>query len=141
MPTGSFMQRIQRQHYLLAGVDQNTYLFGYFNPHDRRTEGFEIDLLRQIAKAIFGNEDAIRFRAVTPAQRIPAVQDGTVNIVADAVTITCERRREVDFSTVYFSAKQKVLVPSNSSAHSVKDLGGKRVCAATARPRSRRSSR
>jgi polar amino acid transport system substrate-binding protein len=130
MPHGSFMQRIQRQHYLLAGVDQNTYLFGYFNPHDGRTEGFEIDLLRQIAKAIFGNENAIRFRAVTPAQRIAAVQDGIVDIVADAVTITCERRREVDFSTVYFSAKQKVLVPSNSSADSVRDLGGKRVCAA-----------
>jgi polar amino acid transport system substrate-binding protein len=36
----------------------------------------------------------------------------------------------VDFSTVYFNAKQKVLVPSNSPAHSVKDLRGKRVCAA-----------
>lgn len=130
MPKASFMDRIQRQHYLLAGVDQNTFLFGYFNPQDRQTEGFEIDVLRQIAKAIFGSEKAIRFTAVTPAQRIPAVQGGSVDIVADAVTITCERRTEVDFSTVYFNAKQKVLVPSNSPAHSVKDLGGKRVCAA-----------
>jgi polar amino acid transport system substrate-binding protein len=130
MPKGSFMERIQRQHYLLAGVDQNTFLFGYFNTRDAQTEGFEIDLLRQVAKAIFGNPKAIRFRAVTPAQRIPAVQDGSVDIVADAVTITCERRREVNFSTVYFTAKQKVLVPSNSSARSVKDLGGKKVCAA-----------
>jgi len=130
MPKGSFMKRIQEQHYLLAGVDQNTFLFGYFNPQDGKTEGFEIDLLRQIAKAIFGSEQALRFNAVTPAQRIPAVQSGSVDIVADAVTITCERRREVDFSTVYFNAKQKVLVPSNSTARSVRDLGGKRVCAA-----------
>jgi polar amino acid transport system substrate-binding protein len=130
MPKGSFMERIQQQHYLLAGVDQNTFLFGYFNPQDGKTEGFEIDLLKQIAKAIFGSDKALRFKAVTPAQRIAAVQNGDVNIVADAVTITCERRREVDFSTVYFNAKQKVLVPSNSSAHSVSDLGGKRVCAA-----------
>ncbi|HET7048872.1 MAG TPA: glutamate ABC transporter substrate-binding protein [Solirubrobacteraceae bacterium] len=130
MPKGSFMKRIQRRHYLLAGVDQNTFLFGYFNPEHGRSEGFEIDLLRQIAKAIFGSPRAIQFRAVTPAQRIAAVQSGSVDIVADAVTITCERRQQVDFSTVYFDAGQKVLVPSNSTARSVKDLGGKRVCAA-----------
>jgi polar amino acid transport system substrate-binding protein len=130
MPRHSFMERIQRRHYLLAGVDQNTFLFGYFNPQDGMIEGFEIDVLRQIAKAIFGSPKAIRFRAVTPAQRIPAVQSGSVDIVADAVTITCARRRQVDFSTVYFHAGQKILVPSNSKARSVTDLAGKRVCAA-----------
>jgi len=130
MPRDSFMERIRRRGYLLAGVDQNTFLFGYFNPQHRMIEGFEIDLLRQIAKAIFGSPNDIQFRAVTPAQRIPAVQGGSVDIVADAVTITCARRQQVDFSTVYFDAGQKILVRSNSTARSVKDLGGKRVCAA-----------
>jgi polar amino acid transport system substrate-binding protein len=129
VPHGSFMERIQRRGYLRAGVDQNTLLFAYFNPQDRNIEGFEIDLLRQIAKAIFGNPDAIQFRAVTTNERSDAVRDGSVDIVADAFTITCERRRQVDFSTVYFDAGQQVLVPSNSAARSVKDLGGKRVCA------------
>jgi polar amino acid transport system substrate-binding protein len=130
MPAGSLMRRIQKRHYLLAGVDGNTFLFASFNPQHRAIEGFEIDLLRQIAKAIFGSPDAIQFRAVAPAQRITAVQNRSVDIVADAITITCARRRQVDFSTVYFDAVQKVLVPSNSTARSVKDLGGKRVCAA-----------
>ena len=123
------MALIKRRGYLIAGVDQNTLLFAYFNPQDRKLEGFEIELLRQIAKAIFGNPNAIQFRAVTTAERIPAVQNGSVDIVADAVTITCGRRQQVDFSTVYFDAGQRVLVPSNSPARSVKDLGGKRVCA------------
>jgi polar amino acid transport system substrate-binding protein len=129
MPKGSFMDAIRRRHYLLAGVDQNTLLFAYFNPQDRKLEGFEIDLLRQVAKAIFGSPKAIQFRAVTPAQRIAAVQSGRVDIVADAATITCQRRQQVDFSSVYLDAAQKVLVPSNSTARSVKDLGGRRVCA------------
>lgn len=129
MPKGSFMARIQRRGYLIAGVDQNTLLFAYLNPQDGKIEGFEIDLLRQIAKAIFGSPNAIQFKAVTTDERIPAVQDHSVDVVADAVTITCARRRQVDFSTVYFDAAQKVLVPSNSPAHSVKDLAGKRVCA------------
>lgn len=129
MPKDSFMERIRRRHYLIAGVDQNTLLLAYLNPQDGKIVGFEIDLLRQIAKAIFGNPKAIQFKAVTTDERIPAVQSRKVDIVADAVTITCARRRQVDFSTVYIDAGQKVLVPSNSPARSVKDLGGKRVCA------------
>ncbi len=129
MPAGSFMARIQARHYLIAGVDQNTLLFSYFNPLDQRLEGFEIDLLRQLARAIFGDPNAIQFRAITTAQRIPAVQGGTVDIVADAVTITCARRLLVDFSSVYYDAGQRILVPLSSPVQSVRDLAGQRVCA------------
>jgi polar amino acid transport system substrate-binding protein len=129
MPAGSYMARIQRRGYLIAGVDQNTLLFAYFNPLDGQLEGLEIDLLRELARAIFGNPDAIQFRAVTTAERLPAVEDGTVDVVADAITITCARRRDVDFSTVYYDAGQKLLVPRNSGAASLADLAGKRVCA------------
>jgi polar amino acid transport system substrate-binding protein len=34
----------------------------------------------------------------------------------------------VDFSTVYYDAGQKILVPSDSTVRSVRDLGGKPVC-------------
>ena len=132
MPAGSLMARIERRGYLVAGVDQNTLLLAYFNPRDHQIEGFEIDLLREIAHAIFGDKrDDLHLKAITTAERIPAVQSGGVDIVADAMTITCARRRQVDFSTVYYDARQKVLVPSNSLIRSVRDLGGKPVCAAT----------
>ena len=129
MPRGSFMARIERRGYLIAGIDQNTLLFAYFNPLDGRLEGFEIDVLRDLAQAIFGNPNRIQFKAVTTAERIPAVQSGSVDLVADAVTITCARRRQVDFSTVYYNAGQRVLVPRDSTIHSVSDLTGKPVCA------------
>lgn len=129
MPAGTFMSRIARRGYLIAGVDQNTLLFAYFNPLDGQLEGFEVDMLRELARAIFGNPGDVKFKAITTAERISAVQDGSVDVVADAMTITCRRSRQVDFSTVYFDAGQKILVPSNSPARSVKDLGGKPVCA------------
>jgi polar amino acid transport system substrate-binding protein len=131
MPAGSFMARIQRRGRLIAGVDQNTLLFAYLNPSDGQLEGFEIDVLRHIAQAIFGNPNAIEFKAITTAQRSDAVRLGAVDIVADAFTITCARRQQVDFSSVYFDAGQRVLVPSDSPARSIRDLGGKRVCATT----------
>jgi polar amino acid transport system substrate-binding protein len=129
MPAGSYMAKIQRRGYLIAGVDQNTLLFAYFNPLDNQLEGFEIDLLHQLARAILGNPNAIHYRAVTTAERVSAVQDGSVDIVADAMTMTCQRRTQVDFSSVYYDAKQRLLVPLNSPIHGVADLAGRRVCA------------
>jgi polar amino acid transport system substrate-binding protein len=129
MPARSYMATIHRRGYLIAGVDQNTLLFEYFNPVHGQLEGFEIDLLRQLAKAIFGDPNKIKFVAVTTDERIAAVRSGAVDVVADAFTITCERKKKVDFSTVYYHAGQRLLVPSDSSAHSVSDLGAKKVCA------------
>jgi polar amino acid transport system substrate-binding protein len=109
-------------------VDQNTYHFGYLNPFDGQIEGFDIDMLHAISTAIFGNPDKIRFVAMSDAQRIPAVQSGEVDIVAHTMTMTCARWQAVDFSSVYFDAGQRVLVPSNSTARSLADLGGQKVC-------------
>jgi polar amino acid transport system substrate-binding protein len=129
MPAGSFMAAIHSHGHLTAGVDQNTLLFGYFNPLHGQIEGFEIDLVHRLAQAIFGDKSAVVFKAITTAERIPAVQSGSVDIVADAMTITCSRRQQVDFSTVYYDAHQKILVPVASPAQSVADLARKRVCA------------
>jgi polar amino acid transport system substrate-binding protein len=130
MPAGSTMAAIRKRGKLIVGVDQTTYLFGYRDPLTGQLEGFDIDIARAIAQAIFGSPDNIEFRAITSAQRIPFVQKGLVDLVSDSMTITCAREQYVDFSTDYFNAGQRVLVPSNSPAHSIADLGGKKVCAA-----------
>lgn len=129
LPRGSFMARIRRRGRLVAGVDQNTLLFGYLRPSTARIEGFEIDLVRELARALLGNPDAIELKALTTAQRLGAVQSGDVDIVVDAVTITCDRRRQVAFSTVYYDAGQRLLVRASSRVRSLADLRGKRVCA------------
>jgi polar amino acid transport system substrate-binding protein len=126
---GSFMSRIRARGYLIAGVDQSTYHFGYLNPRNGKIEGFDIDMVRAVAAAIFGNPDKVQFKAISDAQRIPDVRSGAVDIVAHTMTINCERLQQVDFSTVYFDTGQRVLVEANSPARSLVDLGGKRVCA------------
>jgi len=126
---GSFMARIRARGYLIAGVSQSTYPFGFFNPLNGRTEGFDIDMVHAIAKAIFGNPNKIEFKAITDDQRIPEVQSGGVDIVAHTMTINCSRLQKVDFSSVYFDPGAQVLVLKNSTAKSLADLGGRKVCA------------
>jgi polar amino acid transport system substrate-binding protein len=126
---GSDMARIRARGFLIAGVDANTYHFGFLNPLDGQFEGFDIDMLHAVAEAIFGNPDKIEFRAIGDAQRIGSLQSGAVDIVAHTMTINCARLRQVDFSTVYFDAGQRVLVEDNSRARDIGDLGGQKVCA------------
>ena len=128
---GSFMAKIRARGYLIAGVDQSTYHFGFLNPLSGQIEGFDIDMIRAVAKAIFGNSNpgTVHFKAISDAQRIPDITNGTVDIVAHTMTITCDRLKSVDFSSVYFEAAQRVLVLKSSNAKSLDDLHGQKVCA------------
>jgi polar amino acid transport system substrate-binding protein len=128
---GSYMAKIRARGYLIAGVDQNTYHFGYLNPLNGSIDGFDIDMVHAVAAAIFGNPDKVVFKAISDAQRIPAVQSGAVDIVAHTMTITCARLQQVGFSSVYFDAGQRILVRSDSAVKSLSDLGRQRVCATT----------
>ena len=131
MPKGSYMAQIQARGYLKVGVDQNTYLWGYRDPVTGQLTGFDTDMLRQISDAIFGSDDPkyIHFVIVPNADRAQAVQEGEVDVVAETMTINCAREKLVNFSTVYYEAGQKILVPAGSTITGPQDLGGKRVCA------------
>ncbi|WP_225845663.1 glutamate ABC transporter substrate-binding protein [Streptomyces sp. HPF1205] len=136
MPAGSTMAAIVKRGRLIAGVDQNSYLFGYRDPLTGNLDGYEIRMLRRISTALFGRDDRIEFRTISSNQRIPVlspdrkVNPDPVDIVVDSMTINCDRWKSVAFSTDYMNAGQKVLVPKSSTANSIRDLGGKKVCAA-----------
>jgi polar amino acid transport system substrate-binding protein len=130
MPAGSFMAKIQAQGHLVAGVNAGAYRFGSLNPTTGNIEGFEVDLVKQLAKAIFGSANGhVRLVALTVGQRLPAVEQGRVDIVADTMTITCYRRTVVDFSNVYYENTQKLLVPKKSGIGGIGALAHKKVCA------------
>jgi polar amino acid transport system substrate-binding protein len=131
MPTGSDLAAIQARGRLIVGVDQNTLFFGYRDPNTGTIDGLDVAIARRVAQAIFGNPDAIELRAVTTAQRLDVVASGQVDLVASQITVTCARRAEVDLSTVYYDAHQKLLVRTGDPINSVADLAGRRVCATT----------
>ncbi|MEU7408440.1 MULTISPECIES: glutamate ABC transporter substrate-binding protein [Streptomyces] len=118
---------------LVVGVDQNSYHWGYRNPNTEgaQLEGFDIDLAHRIAEDILGDPDAVQFKAIPTSRRIPAIQDGRVDMVVRTMTITCERLRQVAFSAPYFKTGQQVLAPKSSSVTGYNgSLAHKRVCTA-----------
>jgi polar amino acid transport system substrate-binding protein len=130
MPAGSTMAAIAARGRLVVGVNQNTFLFGYRDATTGQIVGFDVDIAREVARAIFGDPNSVQLIATTSAQRIPYVKSGQVDIVANTMTMNCDRWKDVNFSTDYYDAGQRVLVPSGSTAKGIADLGGKKVCAA-----------
>ncbi|MFE1591531.1 glutamate ABC transporter substrate-binding protein [Nocardia sp. NPDC058705] len=130
MPSGSAMAAIVANGRLRVGVDQNTYMFGFRNPTTGRLEGFDIDLAREIARDLFGDPDKIELRSVTAADRIPLLQEKKVDMIVRTFSATCERRRDVDFSSVYYRASQRIAAPRGSGITGGAGLAGKRVCVA-----------
>lgn len=131
MPPGSTMAAIAARGRLVVGVDQNTYGFGYRDPATGRIEGFDIDIAREIARAIFGDPDRIELQVVDARDRETALMSGQVDLIVRTYSITCERKRSVDFSTVYFVANQRILAHRGSRIDTADDLSGRRVCAVT----------
>jgi polar amino acid transport system substrate-binding protein len=131
MPAGTYMDVIQQRGRLIAGVSADTLLFGYFNPLSGKLEGFDIDLVNEVAEAIFGSAAGrVEYKVLTYAQRIPALTSGSVDIVADVMTVNCERWAQISFSSQYFDAGQKILVRNDSPVQGIAELDGKRMCAA-----------
>lgn len=130
MPNPSTMQTILARGQLIAGVDQNTFLFGFRNPTTGALEGFDIDRVHEIAAAIFGDPNKVQFKVVTSATRIKALEEGQVDVVVRTMTATCDRWQQINFSAIYYTAGQRLLVDKASQVTSLDQLGGKKVCAA-----------
>lgn len=128
--SASTMAKIRDRGRLIVGVDQNTYGFA-FRGADGEIQGFALDIAREIAKAIFGEatDKTVQLTVLTSAQRIPAVKNGDVDLVVHSMTTNCERWRDVNFSTVFYQAKQRVLVKKDVQYDGIQSLAGKRVCA------------
>lgn len=128
---GDAVARIKKRGKLVAGVDQNSFLWGYRDPASGDFAGFDIALVRAIAEEILDDPAAVTFKTVPTAKRVEALQDHDVDLIARTMTITCKRLNDIAFSTVYFESGQQLLVPKSSPVKAFDDtLRGKEVCTA-----------
>ena len=130
-PSGSAMDRIVRRGMLVAGVNQNAYRVGYRDPVSGELSGFEIDIVREIARALFGDPTRVRFVAINASTRVSLLRQGRIDLAVRTTTMTCENWRDANFSTEYYTANQRLLVRNGDPATEIEQLSGRKVCAAT----------
>ncbi len=123
------MAAIVQRGTLRVGIDQNLYLFGFRDPKTGELRGYDVDYAKEIAGAIFGDREKVTFRTVTSANREDVLARDEIDLIANSMTITCERKQKSLFSTNYFDSGQRIMVREGSPIRGTGDLAGRRVCA------------
>ena len=126
-PAGSTMAKLQERGVIRIGVKYDVPPFGFENPRSGEVEGFDVDLGKAVAEKLGVRAELVE--AISD-NRIPFIQDGTVDLVLSTMTINAERAEQIGFTDPYFIAKGRILVPKDSEIAGIEDLAGRRVCTA-----------
>ena len=73
----------------------------------------------------------VQSQAVTSANRIPLLMNGTIDIECGSTTNNSERQKQVAFATNYFYTGTRFLVKAGTAVNSIDDLKGKTVVSTT----------
>jgi len=124
------LEKIKSSGTLVIGTRTGSPPFGYINK-DNQWVGFSIDLVDilvkpEIEKAI-GKSIKVEKKESTPPTRIPLLTSNAVDLIAETMTDTPQRRESVDFSLTFFYTGAQFLVKKGSPIHGVNDIAGKRI--------------
>ena len=133
---GATFDAIKKRGKIIIGVKQNVPLIGLKNPVTNNLQGFDIEIGKIVARAIFGTDKGtIQWEdASVSANRIPFITDNKVDLVIATFSITDARKQQVDFAGPYYVAGQDILAykVELNTIKSVDDLATRKVCAQSA---------
>ena len=108
--------------------------FSYLG-EDGKPLGFGWEMCKLIAEEVkkqTGRKDlVVESQAVTSQNRIPLIQNGTVDVECGSTTNNSDRGKQVTFAINYFYTGTRFLVKSDSRIKSINDLKGKKVVSTT----------
>jgi polar amino acid transport system substrate-binding protein len=113
------LEKIKRTGELNAGVRKDAIPFGYVDPKGKWT-GYSVDLIHLIHKRLeneLNQTIKLNLREATIDSRFRIVQQGTVDIMCGATTITQTRLKRVDFSAPFFMTGAQFLVKLKDAAN------------------------
>jgi putative glutamine transport system substrate-binding protein len=130
----TYQYSLQTKGKIRIGTQEDNTPFSVKNPATGKWDGFDVAYGREIAKGIFGESDDpdkfIEWVPVTSATRIPTLTDNKADVIIKTFTINEDRKKQIDFTDVYFKTGQRILVKKdNTSIKEAPDLAGKTVCA------------
>ncbi|URI10531.1 amino acid ABC transporter substrate-binding protein [Aquincola tertiaricarbonis] len=98
----------------------------YVGFHTEMAEHVVADLSKQL-----GTKIAIKYQPVTSQNRIPLVQNGTVDLECGSTTNNTARQKDVAFAVTTYVEEVRIAVKANSGITSVAQLAGKKVATTT----------
>ena len=101
---------------------------------DGKYTGFHVEvcnrIIANVEKAV-GRKVEVRYQSVTSQNRIPLVQNGTVDIECGSTTNNATRQKDVSFLPTTFVEEVRIAVKANSNITNIAQLNGKNVATTT----------
>lgn len=138
LPTASAQEatgtlaKIKRSGTITLGVRDGSVPFSYLDDKQQYL-GYSVDLCMKIVVAAqkrLGMTDVkVVMQPVTPANRIPLMANGTIDLECGSATNNAERQKQVAFAPTMFVVANKLLAKKSSNIRTLADLKGKTLVA------------
>lgn len=139
MASGAYAQatdtiaKVKTSGVITMGVRDSSGALSY-TLGDGKYVGYHVELCQRIIanleKAI-GKKVEVKYQSVTSQNRIPLVQNGTVDIECGSTTNNATRQKDVAFAVTTFVEEVRMAVKANSGITSIIQLNGKNVATTT----------
>lgn len=130
----STLDKVKASGFITVAYRDSSIPFSYIGAGGQ-PNGFGWEICGRIVDAVkqaTGRSDlAIKSQSVTSQNRIPLLQNGTVDIECGSTTNNAERNKQAAFATNYFYTGTRFLVKTGSPVKSLQDLKGKKVVSTT----------
>ena len=124
------LKKVKESGSITLGYRESSVPFSYIGA-DGKPVGYAFTVCRRVADAVqkeLGLKSLdVRYQAVTSANRIPLIQNGTVDIECGSTTNSLKRQKEAAFSTNYFGIQVTAAVWKSSGITKLEDLNGKTI--------------
>ena len=128
------MDKIKSSGAVTMGVRESSIPLSY-TTGDSRFDGYHVEACRMILNDIkdkLGMSTLrINYQPVTSQNRVPLVQNGTVDIECGSTTNNANRAKDVGFADTLYVEEVRIAVKANSGITSISQLAGKKVATTT----------
>lgn len=121
----STLEMVKERGKLIVGVTAGVP--GYSSPDaNGEWQGFDVDLGRAVAVAIFADPEAVEFRPLSAVERFTALQSGEIDMLSRVTTWTATRDSQlgINFAGVNYYDGQGFMVAVDSGLETLADLDG-----------------
>jgi ABC-type amino acid transport substrate-binding protein len=130
----STLDKVKASGQITVSYRESSIPFSYLGGDGQPTGfGWEIcaRVVEQVKKATGRADLKVATQSVTSQNRIPLMQNGTIDIECGSTTNNSDRAKQVAFATNYFYTGTRLLVKAGSPVRSLADLAGKKVVSTT----------
>jgi glutamate/aspartate transport system substrate-binding protein len=128
------LSKIKENGAVTMGVRESSGALSY-TLGDGKYAGFHVEVcqhvLADVQKKLGLAKMEIKYQPVTSQNRIPLVQNGTVDLECGSTTNNAARQKDVSFAPTMYVEEVRILVKANSGIKGIADLNGKTIATTT----------